>query len=79
MSFIEVERGFLALFPKPGPTDKTKQRPPRPKFNFLMGPHATPVGIKTRGQDDIMFNCTQIFHLFYKISGNSWGHFLQPS
>ena len=40
-----------------------------------MGPHATPVGIKTRGQDDIMFKCKQIFHLFDKIIGNSGRHF----
>ena len=53
---------------------------PQPKFYFLMGPNATPVGIKTRGQDDIIFiKCTQIFHLFDKISGNSGSHFLQPS
>merc|ERR1711884_189527 len=38
-----------------------------------------PVGIKTWGQDDIMFKCTKIFHLFDKISGNSGRHFLQPS
>ena len=54
-------------------------RYPTPKFYFLMGPHATPVGIKTWGQDDIMFKCTKIFHLFDKISGNSGRHFLQPS
>ena len=46
---------------------------------FLMGPHAMPVRIKTWGQDDIMFKSTKIFHLFYKISGNSGRHFLQPS
>ena len=44
-----------------------------------MGPHAMPVGIKTWGQDDIMFKSTKIFHLFDKISGNSGRHFLQPS
>ena len=54
-------------------------RYPTPKFYFLMGPHAMPVGIKTWGQDDIMFKCTKIFHLFDKISGNSGRHFLQPS
>ena len=39
-------------------------RYPTPKFYFLMGPHATPVGIKTRGQDDIIFKFTQISAYF---------------
>merc|ERR1711973_926300 len=38
-----------------------------------------PVGIKTWGQDDIMFKSTKIFLLFDKISGNSGRHFLLPS
>ena len=53
-------------------------RYPTPKFYFLMGPHTMPAGIKRRGQDDIMFKCTQIFNLFDKIGGNSGSHFLQP-
>ena len=50
-------------------------RYPTPKFYFLMVPHATPVVIKMRGQDDIIFKCTHIFDLFEKISGNSGSHF----
>ena len=88
MSFGEVERGFLPLegclfnfhIVNSLLIDlHILSRYPTPKFFFLTGPHATPVGIKTREQDDIMFKCTQIFHLFDKISGNSGSHFLQPS
>ena len=38
-------------------------RYPTPKFYFLMGPHAMPVGIKTWGQDDIMFKSESPFRL----------------
>ena len=88
MSFREVERGFLPLVGCWFNFQIVNSllinlhillRYPTPKFYFLMGPHATPVGIKTRGQDDIIFKCTQIFHLFDKISGNSGSHILQPS
>ena len=84
MSFGEVERGFLPLLGCWFNFQIVNSllinlhillRYPTPKFYFLMGPHATPVGIKTRGQDDIIFKCTQIFHLFDKISGNSGSHF----
>ena len=87
MSFREVERGFLPLVGCWFNFQIVNSllinlhillRYPTPKFYFLMGPHATPVGIKTWGQDDIMFKCTKIFHLFDKISGNSGRHFLQP-
>ena len=83
MSFGKVERGFLPLVGYNFQIVNTLPINlhillgyPTPKFYFLMRPHATPVGIKKRGQDDIMFKCTQIFNLFDKISGNSGSHFL---
>ena len=69
MSFGEVERGFLQIVNSLLIDLHILLKYSTPKFYFLMGHHATPVGIKTRGQDDIMFKCTKIFHLFDKKGG----------